>query len=107
MPALARNSDGDELLFLHAGNAHGCFATTAGSSSSKGDYLLLPRGTMWRLEVDAPIVALLIEATNDSYRLPDKGLLGPHAIFDEAMLDTPKIDERFSPSRTSASGAWR
>jgi len=38
---------------------------------------------------------LLIEATGGSYQLPDKGLLGPHAIFDPAMLDVPKIDDRF------------
>lgn len=94
MPALARNSDGDELLFLHAGCAR-LFCDYGHLELVEGDYLLLPRGTMWRLEVDAPIQALLIEATNDSYRLPDKGLLGPHAIFDEAMLDTPAIDAAF------------
>jgi homogentisate 1,2-dioxygenase len=38
---------------------------------------------------------LLIEATNSSYQLPDKGLLGEHAIFDPAVLDLPKIDEAF------------
>jgi homogentisate 1,2-dioxygenase len=38
---------------------------------------------------------LLIEATNASYMLPDKGLVGPHAIFDPAMLDTPQVDEAF------------
>jgi homogentisate 1,2-dioxygenase len=94
MPALARNSDGDELLFLHAGSAR-LFCDYGRLELVEGDYVVLPRGTMWRLEVDAPIAALLIEATNDSYRLPDKGLLGPHAIFDEAMLDTPVIDDAF------------
>ena len=39
--------------------------------------------------------ALLIEATNNSFHLPDKGLVGPHAIFDAAMLDTPHIDDTF------------
>jgi homogentisate 1,2-dioxygenase len=38
---------------------------------------------------------LLIEATGGSYMLPDKGMLGPHAIFDPAVLDTPSIDQRF------------
>jgi homogentisate 1,2-dioxygenase len=37
----------------------------------------------------------MIEATNDSYQLPEKGLVGNHAIFDPAMLDTPKIDAAF------------
>lgn len=50
---------------------------------------------MWRVTVRKPITALLIEARNDSYRLPDKGLVGPHAIFDEAMLDVPAIDDLF------------
>jgi len=94
MPALARNSDGDELLFLHAGAAR-LYCDYGHLELVEGDYLVLPRGTMWRLEVDAPVSVLLIEATNDSYRLPDKGLVGPHAIFDEAMLDTPAIDATF------------
>lgn len=104
MPALARNSDGDELLFLHSGEAR-LYCDYGRLELVEGDYLLLPRGTMWRLEVDAPISALLIEATNDSYSLPDKGLLGPHAIFDQAMLDTPKIDEAFLAQQDER--AWR
>jgi homogentisate 1,2-dioxygenase len=94
MDHLARNADGDELMFVHAGAADlycdfGHLAVTA------GDYLLLPRGTMWRLECAAPVAALLIEASNASYQLPDKGLVGPHAIFDPAMLDVPALDEAF------------
>ena len=41
-------------------------ATTAISSFEAGDYLVLPRGTMWRLECAEPLRALLIEATNAS-----------------------------------------
>ncbi len=104
MPALARNSDGDELLFLHDGHAE-LFCDYGHLSLREGDYLVLPRGTMWRLEVDAPVSALLIEATNDSFRLPDKGLVGPHAIFDEAMLDVPAIDEVFTAQQDDS--PWR
>ena len=60
-----------------------------------GDYVMLPRGTMWRIASAKPMTALLIEATNGSYQLPDKGLVGPHAIFDPAMLDVPAIDDAF------------
>jgi homogentisate 1,2-dioxygenase len=60
-----------------------------------GDYILLPRGAMWRLECRQPLAALAIEAVNSSYTLPDKGLVGPHAIFDPAMLDVPQLDEAF------------
>ncbi len=50
---------------------------------------------MWRLVPNEPLFVLMIEATNDSYQLPEKGLVGNHAIFDPAMLDTPKIDAAF------------
>jgi homogentisate 1,2-dioxygenase len=94
MPALARNADGDELLFIHAGRGD-LFCDYGHLPFEAGDYILIPRGTMWRLECGEPLAALLIEATNNSYRLPDKGLVGPHAIFDAAMLETPRIDDAF------------
>jgi homogentisate 1,2-dioxygenase len=92
--SLWRNADGDELLFVHAGRGE-LFCDYGHLSFEAGDYLLLPRGTMWRVECAEPLRALLIEATNGSYRLPEKGLVGPHALFDAAMLDTPRIDEAF------------
>lgn len=94
MPRLARNADGDELLFVHAGT--GQFYCDFGRLAIEaGDYVVLPRGTMWRIESDAPLDLLMIEATNSSYQLPDKGLVGNHAIFDPAVLDTPRIDAEF------------
>ncbi len=45
---------------------------------------------------------LLIEATNGAYRLPEKGVVGPHAIFDPARLETPVIDEAFRAQQTPA-----
>ena len=65
----------------------------------EGDYIMLPRGTMWRIEATAPVTALLIEATNDSFRLPEKGLVGKHAIFDPGMLDVPAIDDAFEAQK--------
>ena len=52
------------------------------------------------------MTALLIEATNDSYRLPEKGILGAHAIFDPAMLDLPAIDDAFK-AQHARPGEWR
>jgi homogentisate 1,2-dioxygenase len=96
MDHLVRNADGDDLLFLHqgAGDLHCDYGHLA---LAAGDYVVIPRGTMWRVECaqQQPLRALLIEATNNSFRLPDKGLVGPHAIFDAAMLDTPRIDDAF------------
>jgi len=94
MPALARNSDGDDLLFVHEGAGH-LFCDYGHLEYRDGDYLMIPRGTMWRLEPAQSTTLLMIEATNDSYRLPDKGLVGGHAIFDPAMLDTPALDDAF------------
>lgn len=104
MDALARNADGDELLFVHAGNAE-LFCDYGHLSIAAGDYVVLPRGTMWRIEVDAPVALLLIEATNSHYQLPDKGMVGEHAIFDAAMLDYPRLDEAFR-AQASRSGEW-
>ncbi|MCW5749650.1 MAG: homogentisate 1,2-dioxygenase [Alphaproteobacteria bacterium] len=94
MDHLVRNGDGDELIFVHQG-AGELFCDFGHLAFREGDYIVLPRGTMWRIEPAQPVVALLIEATNDAYRLPDKGLLGEHAIFDPAMLDVPAMDAAF------------
>ena len=94
MDHLARNADGDELLFVHAGKAD-LYCDFGHLAVAAGDYVVLPRGTMWRLTCAAPLAALLIEASNASYLLPDKGLVGPHAIFDPAMLDVPALDDAF------------
>ncbi len=94
LSALVRNGDGDQLLFVHTG-AGDLFTDFGRIAYEAGDYLYLPRGTMWRLNSAGSTQVLMIEATNTHYTLPDRGLLGPHAIFDPALLDTPKMDEAF------------
>ncbi len=105
MPRLARNADGDELLFLHAGVGE-LYCDFGRLPIEAGDYVVLPRGTMWRIESAAPLDVLMIEATNSSYQLPDKGLVGNHAIFDPAVLDTPRIDAEFL-AQQSDDAEWR
>jgi len=56
---------------------------------------MIPRGTMWRLSPRQPTMVLMLEATNDHFTLPEKALVGRHAIFDPAMLDTPVMNEAF------------
>ena len=94
METLARNADGDDLLFIHSGSGE-LFCDYGHLSFVAGDYIVIPRSTMWRIECMAPVEMLLIEATNGAYQLPDKGLVGPHAIFDPALFDVPSINERF------------
>ena len=104
MPGLARNADGDELLFVHAGRGT-LFCDFGRLELEPGDYVVVPRGSMWRIECAAAMDLLLVEATNSSYMLPDKGLVGNHAIFDPALLDVPAIDEAFL-AQQSAPGPW-
>jgi homogentisate 1,2-dioxygenase len=94
MDHLARNADGDELIFVHQG-AGDLYCDYGHLVYRAGDYIVLPRSTMWRIESCEPTVCLLIEATGSTYMLPEKGMLGHHAIFDPAVLETPAIDEAF------------
>jgi homogentisate 1,2-dioxygenase len=94
MESLARNADGDELLFIHRGSGQ-LFCDYGHLAVNEGDYIVIPRSTMWRLESDEAMQILMVEATGGSYMLPDKGMLGNHAIFDPAILDVPSIDDAF------------
>ncbi|MEE8271947.1 MAG: homogentisate 1,2-dioxygenase [Alphaproteobacteria bacterium] len=98
MDHLARNADGDELLFLHRG---GCefYCDYGHLTLARGDYVVIPRSTMWRIEPSEPVELLLIENTGGTYMLPDKGIVGRHAIFDPGMLDAPAIDAAFEAQK--------
>jgi homogentisate 1,2-dioxygenase len=104
MDHLVRNADGDELLFVHKGQGQ-LFCDYGHLPFRSGDYVVLPRGTMWRLDPQEPVEALLIEATNASYRLPEKGIVGQHAVFDPAVLEAPAIDEVFLAQQSE--DPWR
>lgn len=99
MDHLARNGDGDELLFVHTGRGD-LYCDYGHLAFRAGDYVVLPRGTMWRIECAEPVTALMIEATGSTYKLPEKGMVGPHAIFDPAILDVPAIDDAFVAQQT-------
>lgn len=94
MKKLARNSDGDDLLFIHEGGGE-FFCDYGHLTLRDGDYLVIPRSTNWRLKPSSAMQIVMIETTNGSYQLPDKGLVGNHAIFDPACLDVPEINQAF------------
>ena len=92
MPYLFRNADADELLFVHAGG--GRLETDFGPLAYEpGDYLVIPRGTAYRL-VPSSVTRLLIVETAGELAVPDRGMLGQHALFDPAVLDVPSPEER-------------
>lgn len=101
MDHLVRNGDGDDLLFVHGGSGR-LYCDFGHLAFRDGDYIMIPRGTMWRVETEEPLTVLMIEASNDSYRLPDKGIVGQQAVFDPAMLDAPSIDEAFIAQQTES-----
>lgn len=83
-----RNADADEVLFVHegAGQLECDFGLI---DFEAGHYLVIPRGTVHRLVPSAPTSLLIVESKSE-VRLPDKGLLGQHALFDPAVIDVPE-----------------
>lgn len=105
MRHLVRNADGDDLLFVHEGGGS-LFCDYGHLPLSAGDYLVMPRGTAWRFSPSQRSVVLLLEATHDRYALPDRGLLGSHALFDPGVLATPSIDDAFLAQQADDDGEW-
>jgi homogentisate 1,2-dioxygenase len=87
MPYCFRNADADEVLFVHVGR--GRLETDFGPIDyEKGDYLVIPRGTVYRM-LPSDVTGLLVVESRHEVKLPDKGLLGKHALFDPACIDVP------------------
>lgn len=92
MPYLFRNADGDELLFVHTGA--GRIETDFGPLAYEtGDYLVIPRGTTYRLAPTSETRLLIVETAGE-LAIPDRGMLGQHALFDPAVLRVPSPEER-------------
>ncbi|MGH9085199.1 MAG: homogentisate 1,2-dioxygenase [Acidimicrobiales bacterium] len=86
-----RDADGDQLCFVHAGT--GVLRTEYGPLDYRpGDYLVIPRGTTYRFEPVALTELLVVEAYESRFDLPDRGMLGRHAIFDPAVLEVPEAE---------------
>lgn len=100
MNHLVRNGDGDEVLFVHQGSGH-LYCDYGHLTFRDGDYIVIPRATSWRIEVDKPVSLLLIEATNSGYQMAERGLVGQHAIFDPAILEYARLDESFLAQQSS------
>ena len=89
-----RNAQGDELLFVHEGR--GVLETTFGLLPySEGDYLVIPRGTTWRLgQTDGEQRLLAVEAYGGPIQPPKRyrnefGQLLEHAPYSERDLRAP------------------
>lgn len=103
MPYFYRNGDGDEVLFIHEGA--GRMETDFGPLAYEpGDYILVPRGTVYRLCPTSPTRFLTVEAFSE-VDFPEKGMLGQHALFDPAVVRVPSPDEG-SVAKPDANGEY-
>ena len=100
MRYFVRDSDGDATYFVHQGT--GRLETDYGTLSYEpGDYIAIPKGTTYRIHVDAgPGIFLIIE-TPEAIALAERGPLGQHALFDKGVLVAPELD---MPARGEAEG---
>lgn len=102
MPYYFRNADGDELHFVHRGR--GLLETDYGMLSYEpGDYLLVPKGTTYRTVVEEGPGVILIMETPEPFTLPERGLLGHHALFDPEVLAVPELP---LPERKDGQQEW-
>ncbi len=88
-----KNADGDEVLFVHDG--HGVLISQFGKLEiRKGDYVVIPRTVIYKLEFDeGPLRLLIIESTSPietpkRYR-NELGQLEEHAPFCERDIRPP------------------
>jgi homogentisate 1,2-dioxygenase len=87
MPYAFRNADADEILFVHRGG--GEILTDFGPLGyERGDYVVVPRGAAYRLTPSSPTSFLIIESTGE-VEIPERGILGRHALFDHDVIEVP------------------
>lgn len=104
MPFLFKNADGDELLFVHQGSGRleSMFGTVPYQS---GDYLIIPRGTIYRLAEDAAGTRLFIVEARSAIEVPRRyrneyGQLLEHAPYCERDIRVPEtLETRHEPGR--------
>lgn len=84
-----RNADFDEMLFIHDGE--GKFETSYGPVPfKKGDYVVLPRGTTYKMYLDGSTAQILKIESASEFEQPTRGILGPNALYDQTAIFVPE-----------------
>ena len=114
MNALYRNGHNDEIIFIQSGS--GQFYSNFGNMDLiKGDYIIIPRGVIWKMEVDEKMNQFIIE-TNGPVETPTNyrnshGQLLEHSPYSERDIRTPQLDKPIndSPStiKTKLNGGYQ
>lgn len=104
MGVFFRNADGDEVRFIHEGA--GTLQTDYGDMPyRRGDYLVIPRGTTFRLVPQDANTHLVVESPTE-IQLPDRGMLGRHAQFDPMIMRTPVLPAQERKDGANAQGEF-
>ena len=89
MPYYFRNADGDDVYFVHQGE--GVIETDFGPLEfERGDYLVIPRGATYRVAPRTRDTFFLIIESKGEIEIPNRGQLGPNAVFHPGVLVTPE-----------------
>ncbi len=93
MTWLYKNADGDEILFIHDGA--GKLSSLFGELTFRpGDYIVIPRGTVWRIDFDQHPVRMVALVSYGPVSIPKRyrnefGQLLEHAPYTERDLRAP------------------
>jgi homogentisate 1,2-dioxygenase len=88
MDFVVRNADGDEALFVHRGQ--GYLESDYGPLAyAQGDYIVIPKGTNYRIRPQVSENTIYLIESKGRIRQPDRGLMGQHALYDPALVETP------------------
>ena len=94
MKSLYRNGNADEVLFIHTGS--GIFKSNFGNMAlTAGDYLVIPRGVIWQIDVKEDMRILVTESSSPietPTRYRNKfGQLLEHSPYAERDIRTPEF----------------
>lgn len=101
MKTLFKNAYADELLFVSSGK--GILETNFGNLNiTYGDYIVIPRGVIWKIDIESEMKILVIEAsgpieTPERYR-NKFGQLLEHSPFSERDIITPNFQKAIQKS---------
>ncbi len=99
MKSFYKNADGDEILFVHDGS--GVLHSMFGRITFKpGDYLVIPRGVIYRLEFDAHPVRMIALVSYGPVEIPRRyrneyGQILEHAPYKERDFRAPEALDTF------------
>ena len=75
------------MFFIHEGEGH--IETTYGHVPfTKGDYIIMPRGTTYKTFFTKPLKMLKVESKSE-FEEPTRGILGPNALYDQTAIFVP------------------